>query len=396
MAQPVKKKIQEKHPDLIKEEPFRTLLVDGNSLLFLSFKDSTMGSDGKHVGGIFQFLLQLRMMLNKGVFDYVYVFFDNEHSGWLRWNLYKEYKANRDKKYNEYGQSEYWKTYNVNFRKMQAAIFSKTKKKVEEDHKETYQEFIDENFDRERDRLLQYFEELYIRWIMDEIVEGDDFIAYYCKNKKENDRIIIMSGDMDLMQLLADDISIYNLHVKKFVTPANFKEYFGYDYHNILVKKILCGDTSDNIGNIKGLSEDGFYKIYPEAKNKPITVEDFKERVKTLNEERIKGKKNPLKLYENILNGVSNKRYNGDFYEINKKLIDLSEPLLTDEAKEEIDSMMYAPIDPDGRSIKNVYEMIKEDGITDLMGDTKFASFFSVFKKLEETEKRRYENLLKK
>ena len=34
MAQPIRKKIQEEHPNLIKEEDIYTLLIDGGSLLY--------------------------------------------------------------------------------------------------------------------------------------------------------------------------------------------------------------------------------------------------------------------------------------------------------------------------------------------------------------------------
>ena len=96
MPQPVKKKIQEVHPDMIQEPPFRTLLVDGNSLLFSCMADDKINSDGIHYGGVFQFLLQLRMMITKGEFQYIYVFFDNEFSGVLRWQIYQYYKQNRN------------------------------------------------------------------------------------------------------------------------------------------------------------------------------------------------------------------------------------------------------------------------------------------------------------
>ena len=112
MGQPIRKKIQEVHPDLIKEPPFRTLLVDGGSLLFNSFGNLTMNSDGVIVGPIKQFLTQIRTQLEKSEFEYVYVFFDDEYSGWLRWNLYNYYKANRDKYYDEYYQSDYGKLFN--------------------------------------------------------------------------------------------------------------------------------------------------------------------------------------------------------------------------------------------------------------------------------------------
>ena len=394
MPQPIKKKIQETHPEMIQEKPFYTLLVDGNSLLFSCMADPKVNSDGIHYGGVFQFLLQLKMIMSKREFDYIYVFFDNEFSGVLRWQIYPQYKANRDKHYENYGVSDYMKAVNAKVHSMMSYFNQKNgaAKKNNDRKKSDWDKFIDANFDRERDILCKYFNELYIRWNIDEVTEGDDQIAYYCLHKKPNEKIYIISADMDLAQLLADDICIYNQKegLKKFITNKNFYENFGYDYRNVLVKKVFTGDSSDNIGNISLLSEDGFFKLMPEAKKREITIEEVKDRAQKLIDERISEKKKPLKLHENIVNGVSNKEYAGDFYEINKKIIDLKHPLLSDEAKEEMDAMMHAPQDPEGRSFKNLSEMIREDNIEELMGDTKFASFFVPFKSFADREIKRY------
>ena len=394
MPQPIKKKIQETHPEMIQDKPFYTLLVDGNSLLFSCMADPKVNSDGIHYGGVFQFLLQLKMIMSKREFDYIYVFFDNEFSGVLRWQIYPQYKANRDKHYENYGVSDYMKAVNAKVHSMMSYFNQKngTAKKNNDRKKSDWDKFIDANFDRERDILCKYFNELYIRWNIDEVTEGDDQIAYYCLHKKPNEKIYIISADMDLTQLLADDICIYNQKegLKKFITNKNFYENFGYDYRNVLVKKVFTGDSSDNIGNISLLSEDGFFKLMPEAKKREITIEEVKDRAQKLIDERISEKKKPLKLHENIVNGVSNKEYAGDFYEINKKIMDLKHPLLSDEAKEEMDAMMHAPQDPEGRSFKNLSEMIREDNIEELMGDTKFASFFVPFKSFADREIKRY------
>ena len=52
--------------------------------------------------------------------------------------------------------------------------------------------------------------------------------------------------------------------------------------------------------------------------------------------------------------------------------------------------MMYAPQDPDGRSFGNLSAMIREDKVEELMGDTKFASFFAPFKSFADREIRMY------
>ena len=393
--QPVRKKIQETHSDLIKEKPTLTLLVDGNSLLFSSFADPMVNCDGVYVGAIFQFLLQLRIQLSKREFDKVFVSFDDTYSGVLRYNIYHPYKQNRDKHYEEYAISDYMKQYNENLRSMQHYIFNKRKKNGElplkvEKEKSDWEKFVDENFDRCRDRLCLYFNEMGIRWHMDEVCEGDDLIAYYCKNKKDNEKVLIMSSDMDLCQLLSDDVIVYNQIKKIYISNKNFKQYFGYHPDNILLKKVLLGDTSDNIGNIRGLSESKLLEIIPEIVNKKVTLDEVKERTKLLNEERVRNKKKTLQVYDNILSGTSNKQYDGDFYEINTLLVDLKNPIITDEMKEEMDGQLDSPLDMDDRSFKNLVVLINEDKIPDLISDTKFSSFFSPFNRIYKKEEEYY------
>ena len=132
MAQPIKSKIQEAHPE-VNIHPFLTLLIDGTNLLRISMADTKRNTSGYHIGGIFQFLLQVKMLLKKYDFDYVYVFFDDEYSGELRYRVYSEYKANRDKKYGEHvGISDYMKKYNDTLKNMQKYIFEKKAPKMEE------------------------------------------------------------------------------------------------------------------------------------------------------------------------------------------------------------------------------------------------------------------------
>lgn len=396
MGQPVRQIIKELHPE-INEKPTYTLLVDGTMLLRLSFKDESVNNDGIHYGGVFQFLLQLKILLQKKDFDYVYVFFDNEDSGILRYRIYNDYKSNRDKKYMEHDYeliSDYMREYNETLRAMQEYIFNKKKNKPQ--RKVSDQEkFVKENFAREREMLMRYFNELYIRWVFDEQTEGDDLIAYYVNNKKANDKVVIVSADEDLTQLISDTVCVYNPRLKKFISDKNFKELKGFVHENVLIKKIFCGDVSDNIGNIKGLSEGRLMELMPEIAERPVTVEEVKKRAQEMIDERILNKKKPLQWHENIVNGISNKEYKGDFYEINEKIINLKKPLLTKEAKEEMDLTMYSPMDIEGRSFENLYKLIVEDNITDLLNSNKFSSFFVTFKQLADKEIKRYKDYIK-
>lgn len=397
MAQPVRKSIIESHPEL-DGKPIYTLIVDGTNLMKIAMIDPKINNEGIHYGGVFQFLLQLKILLQKKDFDYVYVFFDDEDSGILRYEIYNDYKANRDKNYAQHsdGLSDYMKAFNANLKAMQQAIYGKKTKKYKDSETLDKERVEKENFIREREILMKYFNELYIRWIFDDKTEGDDLIAYYVLNKKPNDRVVIVSADEDLTQLLSDTVCIYNPRLKKFVSNKNFKEIRGYIHENVVIKKILCGDTSDNIGNIDGVSEKRLFELIPEIKERPITIKEIKERAQQEIEERKKNKKKPLKWHENIVNGVSKRNYNGDFYEINNKIINLSTPLLTDDAREELESMMYTPMDPDGRSFNNLYQYIVEDNIADLLNSDRFSTFFSTFKSLIDKENKRYKDFLDK
>ena len=376
MKQPVRNVINDVHAAKL-IDPIYTLLIDGTNLLRISFADTKVNSNGEHIGGIFQFLLQLRMLLQKKNWNYVYVFFDDENSGILRYKFYKDYKSNRNKKYDLISNvSDYQLEYNKTLKNMQNYFFNqRNKNNIKED------DIVEENFCRERELLMKYFNELFIRWMMDDETEGDDLIAYYVLNKKDNEKIVIVSSDEDLTQLLSDDVYIYNPRLKKNITNINFNREYGFPYTNVLVKKIVCGDKSDNIGNIMGVSEKTLFDLIPEIREVDISVNDVIERAKLLNEERIKNKKKPLKYCENIINGVSNKQYDGNFYEINEKIINLKKPLLTETAKNEIDSMMYAPQDPEDRSFKNLYQFMIDDEITELKDVNKFTNFFAPFNK---------------
>jgi 5'-3' exonuclease len=408
MAQPVRQIIKEIHPEL-SNKPFYTLIIDGNNLLRQSLADTKVNGEGIHYGGIFQFFLQIRMLMTAEYrYDYVYVVFDDTDSGILRYQIYNEYKANRDKNYAKHLmgseiESDYWKRLNQTIKGMEKAIYKKTEKKKRNENKaysdeelalieerKRKKEIVDENFERERNLIMMYCVEMSIRVLFDDKTEGDDFIAYYVANKKPEERIVIVSTDQDLTQLISPTVAVYNRTLKKYLNIKNFHKIKGYPVENVLLRKIFCGDASDNIGNIKGLSESRLMEMMPEISERPVTIDEVKERAQKLIDERVKDKKKPLQWHENIVNGVSNKEYNGDFYEINEKIINLKKPLLTKRAEEDIEAMMYAPMEPDDNSFTNLYQMIVRDNIENLVNATEFSRFFTPFKELADKEKKRY------
>ena len=380
MKQVVRKKRAEAN-NVSTDKLLYTLLIDGNNLLKISLVDKRMNDNGEEYGAVFLFLRQLGQLLQKKDFDFCIVCWDGDGSGVLRYKYYKDYKANRDKHYEAMeGETDYDKAINDYVRKVLA--YSRSNK-TEVKRGET----DDECFQRQRALIQDILENLYIRQFIYDDVEGDDIIAYYVQHKKPNERVVIVSGDRDLTQLINDEVCQYIPTMKKFISPKNSVEELGMTHENTLVKKIICGDASDNIKGIKGMGEQTLVKLFPEMIDKKTSIEAVIERSKELLEERKAQKKKPLKSLENIVNGVTDGIQGKKIYEINKKIIDLSEPLLTKEALEGLNEEMYAPLGDDDRDIKNIYQIISNNGMNDLLDEKKFGSLFGCFERTIKSEK---------
>ena len=61
---------------------------------------------------------------------------------------------------------------------------------------------------------------------------------------------------------------------------------------------------------------------------------------------------------------------------------------MTDEAKEIMDSMMYSPLDSEGRSYENLYKILCDAGVDDLIDPNRFSNFFIEYSYLIEKEKK--------
>lgn len=383
MAQPIPKKIQKSQPQL-NEKTFNTLLIDGSNLLELSFRGcKKLNSQGKEIGGIFQFLLQLKILLQKGNFRYVYCMWDGDKSGNLKFALNPSYKANRDKHFEEECLSDYMKEVNKKVKSMYAH-FKKSRPSKTDDEKEL--------FHWQRDVLIECLEELCVRQCLCEYIEADDFIGYYVTHKKPNEKIVIVSNDRDLTQLISEDVIVYVQSMHKFINTKNHIEEMGYHHENVVLKKVLCGDVSDNIKGIKGLGEKTLYDNFSDFKTRRMTLQEIIDKSIQINEERVKSKKKPLKWAENIVNRITDGVQGKDIYEINEKIINLRKPLMTQEAIELIDCMMYAPLDTEDRSLTNLYKLILKYDIDDLKDETTFSNFFIEYKYLIDKEEKNLQN----
>ena len=291
----------------------------------------------------------LRKCLNEHRYDRVYVFWDGVFSGRLRYDIYKDYKSNRDKDfYNEQPPS-------------------------------------DPDLFIQKERVIQYCEELFIRQFHDQIIEADDGIAYYCSKIKEDEKIVIITNDRDMLQLLHERIGVYVINLRKIVTIKNYNENFNHHYSNIKLLKILAGDNSDNIKGIKGISEKTLIKYFPEFTLQSLTLEDIISKIEIIQSER----KTRLKTLDNIINKVTVGIQGENVLEVNEKIINLHHPLLTESAKTELDHLFDIPIDPEDRTTKNVIKMMLEDGLTMAIpgGRDGYINFLQPFLRIIKKEK---------
>lgn len=335
-----------------------TLLIDGNALFKLGFfgaKDM-FTRDGDHIGGLYIFITILRKLLQEELYYRVFVFWDGRFGGRQRWKLYSDYKAARNKDFENGTQPV--------------------------DIQEKTEIFL----------IRQYLEELCIRQIVDDSkfgVEADDFIAYYCKTKKPNERITICTSDRDLAQLISNDVRIYfcDRKIRDYVSLDNYQDYFNHHQTNSKLIKIIGGDNSDSIKGIEGVQETTLLKYFPELKNREVSLNEIIHLAKKLQAERVENKQKPLKVLTNIIDGVTTGVQGKDVYKINRAIVDLSNPIINQKNIDLLEHYRNPIGDIEDRGIKNVYRFMKRDGV-DKQIESFSTNYLLPFKKLIERERK--------
>jgi 5'-3' exonuclease len=332
----------------------KTLIVDGNNLFKIGFHGvKDFYHDGKHVGGVWHFINTIRRFIEEQNFDKVVVFWDGDDNSSARKLIYPQYKEHRRNDMNEF--------------KM-------------------------DSFQQQKERVKQYLEEMFVRQVLIDNNEADDLIAYYCQIS-ENEHKTIFSGDKDLTQLISDKVTIYSPNAKRFYKNGDKIKLQFYDlpHKNIKTFKVISGDKSDNIDGIYYLGEKTLIKIFPELLDETVTVTDILEKAENLLKE---DKDN--KVLQNLLSGKTKSGIFGEeFFTINEKIVDLSNPLITDDAKELVELYYRESLDPDGRGYKNLIKMMMQDGFFKYLpkGDDAWVYFLKPFLKLTRKEKRKFKQV---
>lgn len=329
----------------------KTLLVDGNNLLKIGFHGvKEYYHKGEHIGGLYHFINTLRKFIEEQNFDKVIVFWDGHENSLERRKIYPNYKLNR--------------------------------KQVESN------ELKEISLLQQREKIKKYLEELFVRQV--EVVnnEADDLISYYCQISTDEEKIIY-SADNDLTQLISDKVSIYSPNIKGYYKNGDkikINESM-FPHYNIKTVKILIGDSSDNIDGIFYLGDKTLLKFFPELSDTQLEYSEILQKAEILLE---KDKSVSLK---NLLTGKTKTGIYGDeFFEVNKKIIDLSNPLITDEGKIAVEEAYRETLDPENRGYQNLMRMMMNDGFFKYLpkADNSWVYFLKPFMKLTRKEKLKF------
>jgi 5'-3' exonuclease len=292
----------------------------------------------------------LRKFLEENNYNKVVVFWDSDTNSSQRRIIYPKYKLNRRNDSNEFKQASY---------------------------------------ESQKQRVKQYLEEMFVRQVEVEHSEADDLIAYYCQISKDENKTIF-SSDRDLTQLISERVTIYSPSTKRYYKMGDTIKMSDFEvpHFNVKTIKILTGDSSDNIDGIFYLGEKTLFKFFPELLERVVEIPD----ILTKGEELLKENKDNKSL-QNLLSGKTKEGVFGEeYYVINKKLIDLDEPLVNQEGKDLVDAYYSESLDPDGRGYKNLIRMMMEDGLFKYLPkqDDGWIYFLKPFLKLTRKEKTKF------
>lgn len=332
----------------------RTLLVDGEWNLKRNFKKRTdqFTLNYEHCGGVYGFLETLGTTINKILPDRVIVCWDGERSGKLRHDIYPLYKANHKE----------WDA--VAYEKTEEEFDAQLKNKI--------------SISNQKIQTKNLLDGLFIRQSEVDLIEGDDLIALYVLKKENDEQVIIFSRDSDYNQLITDDVYILNPDSHLIITPKNFKQQYGYTHLNALLLKCIKGDDSDKVAGVPGVALKTILNLFPKFADE---VYDINRLIDEASE--LYNKKKQKKL-ENIIGSRS-------IVKRNTILMDLKNPLVNEEAIQEIDVIRECVMAKENgqvdRSVTDVMSTALREGYNRFMYRGDMQNFFLPYMRIAAKER---------
>lgn len=156
-------------------------------------------------------------------------------------------------------------------------------------------------FYKEIDRVRRLLKYMGIAQAHNPAMEGDDMIYWMTKKMSALYKVVIISGDKDMHQLINYDVSVYNQVKKIPYTPFAFLPDHGCEIHQFVDYLCLTGDDSDDIPGYGGIGPARANKFF-------MAFKSIKEYLDNPNAE---------------FSGLTDKDRLKEVYERNRLLIDL-------------------------------------------------------------------------
>jgi DNA polymerase I len=246
------------------------LLVDGTMNFIRTWSVvPTLTDNGEHCGGISGFLTTLGYAIRLLKPTRVIVVFDGKGGSVRRRKIYPEYK---------------------------------NKRKVAMRVNRAYEELSDpeeevKSMMRQISALVNDFlTTLPVSVVAIDNIEADDTIGYITTElfNKPNNRVTIMSADRDFLQLVNERVCVWSPVKKKIYGINDIINQYNIHPTNFVYYRVLEGDTSDNIGGIKGLGLKTVIKRFPMLTEQTEATLD-----ELIN--HAKNRVNEAKIYETVL-----------------------------------------------------------------------------------------------
>lgn len=270
----------------------KVLIVDGlNSYIRCFCAVPTMNEDGDHMGGVTGFLKSIGKAIRTFRPTRVIIAFDGRGGSARRRKIFPDYKENR-------------KTMNRLNR-----TYEGWKNKEEEKASMNYQLVT----------LAQILSCLPVTVMAPANVEADDVIAYCAHLIEERDgQAIIMSTDKDFLQIVSDNIELYNPIKKKSYGVDDVLDEYGIHPNNFAVFRAMDGDKSDNIPGVRGVGRKLLLRNFPQlADEDRVDIDSILE---------FAGAQKKGKLFENI-------HANREIIERNYELMQLADAMMSGQTK---------------------------------------------------------------
>lgn len=230
----------------------------------------TLDDNGNHIGGMAGFMKSLGFAIRSFKPTRVILIFDGKGGSQRRRKIYKDYKANR-----------------------------KPLTRLNRQYDMTTDEQERDNMKYQLVSLIEMVECLPVSILTLDHIEADDAIAYMSELVTKNGgNSIIYSTDKDFLQMVNENVILYNPVKKKTFDINIILETYGVHPNNFVFYRSLLGDKSDNIDGIKGAGEKTVLKYIPELADANVEV-----NLSLVEQKYVDIKKKP-KLVENILSNM--------------------------------------------------------------------------------------------